>query len=118
MRTVSPFGDLTPAQWRHLALHVARRDDDGRWRFRYDPGIAQTFKARPPEDVDMSAYWNAVRAPALVLRGEFSDLLLPGTLEEMRRRPHTETHVVRGAGHAPMLLDEPSASVIRRFLLG
>jgi pimeloyl-ACP methyl ester carboxylesterase len=118
MRTVSPFGDLTAAQWRHLATHVARRDDDGRWRFRYDPGIAQTFKAKPPEDVDLSAYWNAVRAPALVLRGEFSDLLLPGTLEEMRRRPHTETHVVRNTGHAPMLLDEPTAAVIRRFLLG
>lgn len=118
MRTVSPFGELTPAQWRHLAVHVARRDQDGRWRFRYDPGIAQTFKAKPLDDVDMSTFWNAVRGPALVLRGEHSDLLLPGTLEEMRRRPGTETHTVPGTGHAPMLMDDATAAVIRRFLLG
>ena len=43
--SVSPFGKLTAAQWRHLALHVARRDEDGRWRFRYDPGIALPFRA-------------------------------------------------------------------------
>jgi len=118
MRTVSPFGDLTAAQWRHLAVHAARREDDGRWRFRYDPGIAQTFKAKPLDEVDMSAFWNAVRGPALILRGEHSDLLLPGTLEEMRRRPGTETHIVPGTGHSPMLMDDATAAVIRRFLLG
>src|SRR5690606_34753908 len=29
LRRVSPFGPLTDAQWRHLAIHAARRDDDG-----------------------------------------------------------------------------------------
>ncbi len=55
MRSVSPFGSLTPAQWGHLAIHVARRDAAGKWRFRYDPGIAAAFKAGPLADVDLRA---------------------------------------------------------------
>jgi hypothetical protein len=39
------------------------------------------------------------------------------TVEEMRRRPHTETLTVPGCGHAPMLMDNFQAGAIRRFLL-
>lgn len=118
VRTVSPFGELTDAQWRHLATHVAKRDPDGRWRFRYDPGIAQVFKAIPPQDVDMRAQWNAVHQPVLVVRGDSSDLLLAENLEEMRKRPNTQVHVVPRCGHAPALMSEAEAAAIRAFLLG
>lgn len=117
MRAVSPFGELSAAQWRHLALHVAKQDERGKWLFRYDPGIGRNFHAVPPADVDLRAYWNGVRGPVLVIRGENSDLLLAETLEEMRRRPHTETQVIRGTGHAPMLMDDAQAGAIRHFLL-
>ncbi|QJR14909.1 alpha/beta fold hydrolase [Usitatibacter palustris] len=117
VRTVSPFGELTAAQWRHLAVHVARRDPDGRWRFRYDPGIAQVFKAAPAADVDMRSFWNALKLPVLVIRGENSDLLLPETLEEMKKRPGTQAHLVPRTGHAPALMNEPEAAAIRSFLL-
>jgi pimeloyl-ACP methyl ester carboxylesterase len=118
MRSVSPFGDLSPEQWRHLALHVAKRDDDGKWRFRYDPGIGKNFHAAPPADLKLGAFWNAVHGPVLVIRGEQSDLLRADTLEEMRSRAHTETLVVPRTGHAPMLMDDFQAGAIRRFLLG
>ncbi len=118
VRTVSPFGDLTPVQWRHLAQHVARRNDDGRWVFRYDPGVSQNLRGAIGADVDLRGYWNAVKCPVLVLRGESSDLLLPETLEEMGRRPNTQTFVVPKTGHAPMLMDDTQADVVRRFLLG
>lgn len=118
MRAVSPFGELTDAQWRHLALHAARQGDDGRWRFRYDPGIAEPFRDTEVADVDMRPVWNAVRGPVLVIRGEHSDLLLPGTLAEMLRRPGTESVEVPRTGHAPMLLDAAQVAPIRRFLLG
>ncbi len=117
MRSVSPFGELTAEQWRHLAMHVARRDDDGRWRFRYDPGIARNFQAAPKTDVDLRPYWNRIPGPVLVLRGDASDLLLPATLEEMCRRPHTQTHLVARCGHAPMLMDDAQVGAIRHFLL-
>ena len=117
MRAVSPFGELDEDQWRHLALHVARRDDDGRWRFRYDPGIAKNFHAAPKGDVDLRGYWNRFPGPALVLRGDASDLLLAETVEDMRRRPHTQAHIVPRTGHAPMLMDDAQVGVVRHFLL-
>ena len=117
MRSVSPFGALTPAQWRHLAAHVARRDDAGRWRFRYDPGIAMPFRAGPLADMDLRAFWKAVRGPALVIRGAQSDLLTPDNLAEMLARQGTESLIVSGAGHAPALMEDAQVGAIRAFLL-
>ena len=118
MRSVSPFGELTAEQWRHLAIHVASRDEHGKWRFRYDPGIGKNFHAVAPADVDLRRYWDKVHGPVLVIRGENSDLLLSGTLEEMRRHPHTESLVIPRTGHAPMLMDDAQVGAVRRFLLG
>lgn len=118
LRSVSPFGELTDGQWRHLAVTSAKQDADGRWRFRYDPGIAKNFHAAPPTDVDMRRLWQNVHGPVLVIRGEHSDLLLAETLEEMRRRPRTEALIVPRTGHCPMLMDDLQVGAIRRFLLG
>jgi len=117
MRRVSPFGQLSEAQWRHLAEHVSRREDDGQWRFRYDPGIALPFRAGPLADVDLRPFWNAVRGPVLLVRGEDSDLFTPEIHVEMLRRPGTESLVVPATGHAPMLMDEAQADAVRDFLL-
>jgi pimeloyl-ACP methyl ester carboxylesterase len=118
LRALSPFGELTDQQWRHLAITSAQQDEAGRWRFRYDPGIAVNFGRAAPADVDLRAFWNAIHGPVLVIRGEDSDLLLAGTLEEMRRRPRTESLVVPHTGHCPMLMDDAQAGAVRRFLLG
>ena len=117
MRSVSPFGNLSAGQWRHLALHVAKQDEHGKWRFRYDPGIGKNFHATPPADVDLGYYWQQVHGPVLVIRGEHSDLLTAATLDEMKKRPHTEAYLVRDTGHAPMLMDDAQVGAIRRFLL-
>jgi pimeloyl-ACP methyl ester carboxylesterase len=118
LRRVSPFGRLTDEQWRHLAINSAKQDEQGAWRFRYDPGIAVNFHAAAPADVDLRPFWNAVHGPVLVIRGEDSDLLTAPTLEEMRKRPRTETLVVKDCGHPPMLMDDAQAGAVRRFLLG
>jgi pimeloyl-ACP methyl ester carboxylesterase len=116
MRSFSPFGELTAEQWRHLALNVAKHDDDGRWRVRYDPGIGVNFGTYTA-DVDLRAFWNALHGPVLVIRGAESDLLLASTLEEMCRRPRTERLVVPRTGHAPMLMDDFQVGAVRHFLL-
>ena len=118
LRAFSPFGELTPENWRHLAVTSAKQDEQGKWRFRYDPGIAVNFHAAPPADVNLRPIWSALHGPVLVIRGEHSDLLLPETLEEMCARPRTEKHVVPRTGHSPMLMDDAQAGVVRRFLLG
>jgi pimeloyl-ACP methyl ester carboxylesterase len=117
MRTFSPFGELTAEQWRHLAIHVAKQGDDGRWHARYDPGIAVNFDAAIDADVDLRAYWNALHGPVLVVRGAESDLLLAPTLEEMLRRPRTESYVVPRTGHPPMLMNDAQVGRVRHFLL-
>jgi len=116
IRSVSPFGDLTDEQWRHLAVHAAKQDDAGHWRFRYDPAIGEAFSG-PLGDVDLRQYWNSVRGPVLVIRGAESDLLTAPILEEMKRRPHTESLVVPNCGHPPMLMDDAQVMAVRRFLL-
>jgi pimeloyl-ACP methyl ester carboxylesterase len=118
IRDVSPFGELTAEQWRHLAVNAARQEPNGKWRFRYDPGISANYHRVPLADVDLSKFWNAVHGPVLVIRGEQSDLLLPETLEAMRKRPRTESFVVPRTGHCPMLMDDTQVGVVRRFLLG
>ncbi|HYC36561.1 MAG TPA: alpha/beta hydrolase [Usitatibacter sp.] len=116
IRAVSPFGELTDEQWRHLAVHCSRHEN-GKWSFRYDPGIAKNFHAAAPADVDLRPYWSLVHGPVFILRGESSDLLLPETLAEMLERPHTESLVVPRTGHCPMLMDETQVGAVRRFLL-
>jgi pimeloyl-ACP methyl ester carboxylesterase len=117
MRSVSPFGNLTAEQWRHLALNVSKQDDHGRWIFRYDPGVGVNFQFAVANDIDLRSYWSGVHGHVLVIRGEHSDLLRVDTVEEMRGRPHTETLTVPDCGHAPMLMDSFQAGAIRRFLL-
>jgi len=118
MKAVSPFGELTAAQWRHLAEHVAKKDEKGRWTFRYDPRIADNFKPVMGADVDLRSFWANVHGPVLLIRGETSDLLTPELFEEMGRHPRTEKLVVPRTGHAPMLMDDFQAGAVRRFLLG
>jgi pimeloyl-ACP methyl ester carboxylesterase len=117
VRGVSPFGKLTDEQWHHIAVHVAKQDEQGRWTFRYDPGIAKNFHAAPLAEVDLRPIWNAIHGPVLVIRGESSDLLTAPIMDEMKKRAHTETLVVPDCGHAPMLMDDHQAGAIRRFLL-
>lgn len=117
MRMVSPFGTLTDAQWRHLAIHVSRRDETGRWRYCYDPGIALPFQSGAIADLDLRAFWKAVRGPVLAVRGAQSDLLTADIHAEMLARPGTESLVVPDTGHAPMLMDDVQVAAVRRFLL-
>ena len=118
MKSVSPFGELTDAQWRHLTEHVAKRDDKGRWTFRYDPHIADNFRPVMDQDVDLRSFWANVHGPVLLIRGETSDLLTPELYDEMGRHPRTERLLVPRTGHAPMLMDDFQVGAIRRFLLG
>jgi len=117
-RYSAPFGPLTDAQWRHLAVHGAVERTDGTWGFHYDPEIAAPFRGELA-DVDLSAYWDAVSCPTLVLRGAESDILLRETADEMTRRgPRAKLVEFAGVGHAPMLMDDAQIRVVREFLVG
>ena len=66
----APFGQLSEAQWQHLTETSIVQRADGRWSFRYDPRIADPFKAAfVDKDIDLWPVYEAVRCPALALRG-------------------------------------------------
>lgn len=112
------FGPLSAEQWRHLAVHSTRILDDKTLALHYDPAIALALRAVPPRDVDLWALWDAVRSPALVLRGSDSDLLSLATAEEMLRRgPKVKVVEVQGVGHAPALMADNQINVIKNWLL-
>ena len=118
--TSAPFGPHTDAEWRFLTEHVVRRNPDGSLRMHYDPAIAVPFNAElSHKDVELWNFYDAIRCPTLVLRGEQSDLLRRDTAAQMAARgPRAKVVEIPGVGHAPTLLHADQIAIVRDFLLG
>jgi len=111
------FGDLTDGQWRHMAETSHRKLDGGKVALAYDPAIGDNFRAGPLDDVDMWGFWDLIRCPTLVLRGETSDLLRKEDAEAMTQRgPKAELVEIPGCGHAPALMDASQIAIVRDWL--
>lgn len=101
--------DLTPQQWRVFTEVAFRAGADGIPRADYDAAIAEQFRQIDNADATAKAWtlFDALTQPALVLRGELSDLLSAGVVARMQQRHPDLTAVeIPQRGHAP-LLDEP-----------
>ncbi len=111
--------DQTPrATLLKIAEGASRKLPDGRYGLAYDPRIGEVFKATPPEEVNLFAFWDRVACPTLVLRGGVSDILSRETAEEMTRRgPKAKLVEFPGVGHAPWLATEDQIAPVRDFLL-
>jgi len=120
VRAVSaPFGPHSDAEWRFLTEHVVRKNADSSLRMHYDPAIAVPFAASPHQDLELWRFYDAIRCPTLVLRGEQSDLLTRDTVEQMASRgPRAKVVEIAGVGHAPTLLHDDQIGIVRDFLLG
>ena len=118
-RTVyKPFGWLSDEQWRRLTETSARRTNDGKVTPHYDPKMVLQFECHP-NDYDQWEAYDAIDVPTLCLRGETSDLLLPDTAEEMRKRgPRAVVVTIPGCGHAPALNVPEQLGLVERFLNG
>ncbi|MGE4221621.1 MAG: alpha/beta fold hydrolase [Alphaproteobacteria bacterium] len=116
-RVQSGFGDLTDAQWRHMAEHSARPVEDGKLALAYDPAIAAGFTPGAMEDLDIWGAWDRIEGPVLALRGAESDLLLRETAAEMAARGPKATMVeIDRCGHAPALMDAAQIATVRGWL--
>ncbi|MBI3044047.1 MAG: alpha/beta hydrolase [Betaproteobacteria bacterium] len=114
---LAPFGPLTDAQWRHLAVTGAKQHEDGSWGLCHDPGIGIPFQKGPLADVDLWKFWDTVACPTLLLRGAQSDLLSKDTALAMTRRgPKADLIEFEGIGHAPALMAEDQVTAVRAFL--
>jgi len=111
------FGPLDEAQWQRLIERSLIRTSDGRWRRNFDPALGRAFAETVAGDVDLWNFWEAVRQPVLVLRGEHSELLTTGIAGEMERRgPGAEIVEIADSGHAPALMRSEQIELILNWL--
>jgi len=113
------YPDYKIEDWLRMAKRLYRLSSNGRIVIDYDTRIAEPMRAaadQPPIDL-----WPSLAVlkdvPALLLRGELSDVLGPRTHDRLAAMlPHSEKLVVPRVGHAPTL-DEPEAvAAIDRLL--
>jgi pimeloyl-ACP methyl ester carboxylesterase len=115
----APFGQLSEAQWHHLTETSIVQRADGRWAFRYDPRIAEPFKAAfVDKDIDLWPIYAGITCPTLVVRGAESDLLTRDTWQQMGAcGPQAQLAEIPGVGHAPMFQSDEQIAIVRDFLL-
>jgi pimeloyl-ACP methyl ester carboxylesterase len=118
--------DLTDTQWEVFARRIFR-DDAGVFSLDYDPAISQVFKTAAPstapvEPTPAPDLWPlfaglAAGRPILLVRGETSDILEPGTAGAMAATaPHMARVDIPGVGHAPTLEEPQAIAAIDAFL--
>ncbi|WP_421854314.1 alpha/beta fold hydrolase [Oricola sp.] len=112
----APFGPNSDAFWRRMADTSMRRADDGRVTVHYDPNIVTQFTVHK-SDLDCWDAWDALDLPALLLRGENSDVLPANVAQDMvARGPKPQLVEFAGVGHAPTLATDREIAVLREFL--
>jgi pimeloyl-ACP methyl ester carboxylesterase len=114
---LAPFGQLTPEQWTHITKHSVVPTPEGRFRLRYDRRIAETFGPGRMYNLSLWEYWDAIKCPVLVLRGQESDLL-PGEISQQmaRRGPRAELVEIAGCGHSPALMSDDQIERVAGWL--
>ena len=114
---VHPGFDLP--DWIAMAKRLYRLTPNGRIVPDYDKRIAEPFRLPGGEaGIDLWPAFDALKgSEMLIVRGENSDLLAPGTATEMAARiPGAQVVTVSDTGHAPTL-DEPEVAAAIEALL-
>jgi pimeloyl-ACP methyl ester carboxylesterase len=120
------FPNVSEERWRRFA-HALYREGEGRIVGDYDPRFPAAILAgsgtNPRTEAGAANLWKWFGAlgpiPALVLRGENSELLSEETVAAMiAAKPDLASTIVKDRGHVPFL-DEPEAvAAIDTFLAG
>jgi pimeloyl-ACP methyl ester carboxylesterase len=116
------YPDFDLARWLTHAKRLMALGGNGRIVFDYDMMIAEPIAAAgapgAPPPPDLWPLWRALAAcPALLLRGESSDVLSEATAHRMiGEAPGCRMITVPRVGHAPTLDEPESVSAIRALL--
>jgi len=121
----SSFGPHTPEQWLALTRPQLKPLADGSQRLtlRYDPALAEPFKAVTAESAAQgeALLWQAydqISAQTLLIRGAESDLLSTATARAMTERgPRARLVEFAGIGHAPTFVADDQVQMVVSFLL-
>lgn len=110
------FTDLDESQWEDLAKRLYQVRNN-----RIVPDYDQTIIRNTSQNaLDLWPIFKALLSiPALVLRGENSDLLTSDTLSKMKAlKQDLHTATVPNRGHAPFLDEDAAINAIQSFLQG
>jgi pimeloyl-ACP methyl ester carboxylesterase len=113
------FPALEDADWRDMAQAIYR-EIDGKLVADFDPALVEPLKtmdfSTPLPDL-WKQFELLAGIPLLVIRGENSKLLSPGTVTQMlAKHPLARTVTAHGQGHAPLLHVADVYPAIRDFL--
>ena len=115
----SAFPNFTDEEWEDFARNIFK-DDNGKLRLNYDPGIAIPFKDMDTGSAapDLWPQFEAiVSIPMLLIRGANSDLISSACVEKMfKRKPDMRFAEIPETGHAPTLNEPLSRAAIDAFL--
>ena len=111
------WGELTDAQWAHLAEHGTRRVE-GAYRLHYDPQIARFMQPLPfTPGLFFWDAWYKVRCPVMLLRGEHSTVFPASVARTMLDiKPETQLVEFQNCGHAPALMSAAQIATVEQFL--
>lgn len=115
-------GDSFPSyghdDWLRMARATYAEGPDGALGLAYDPALARAFAGGGGMLPDMWPMFEILTSiPALVVRGELSDILAESTATEMAARfPLTRLVTVPDRGHAPELVEPTAVAAIQDFL--
>ena len=115
-----PFGIHEESHWQHMLRHSFMHTPEG-MRFAYDPQIITPFRLESDnftniKDVDLTAFWEKVTCPVLVLRGETSDILTAEITSQMLQKQGVSELVFNNVGHAPALLDDGQINAVKNWI--
>ncbi|MGZ5089513.1 MAG: alpha/beta fold hydrolase [Burkholderiales bacterium] len=98
---------------RHVAAHSGRQTPEGTWRHKFDRSLYAIF-----ERLDGRPYWNHIKIPALLVKGEYSSRVNAEILAEVKARsPRVELVEVPNSDHHVTLDNPPGfADAVRAWL--
>ena len=112
------FGDLPESIWEYYALNSLQKNSAGKYEIKRDVNLSKPFAAVTPSDKNMELwpFWEKIKIPTLVIRGEHSDILSVSTIQRMQQmNPKTEAVQVDKAGHAPYLYSDAHCAFLDKF---
>lgn len=119
----APWGITDESVWQRLFSTSFDERPDGTFRYLCDPKIAVPLAAASDhftkvEDVNLAEIYEKITIPTLIIRGETSDILSPETVRAMLgSNLKAESVTIKGAGHAPALMEESQIRIVAGWLL-
>jgi len=109
--------ELSDEIWNNITLHSVIQKSDGSYTLAYDPKVSSSMFKLWFTGVHLWSIWERIRCPVLVLWGAESDVLLPETIEKMRRSgPKIDVIKIPNCGHTPSLRTQDQIDAIRNWL--